>query len=141
MRQRPKPPISSFGNEILSALLAGSLKEVRIALTYREAVSMRQRLYQLRQRMREEDHEAALAVARCFITIEWSKGTKVMRNSKNVEFPSDRSTPSTLILRPQDSQFAKALNQAGVVSNELTDAIAVEEGDVLRDYLIPTEPK
>ena len=52
-RRTRKASISSFGPEIMAALLQGSKRRVDLKLPYRTAIQFRRRVHELRSRMRE----------------------------------------------------------------------------------------
>ena|SRR5258706_9934156 len=121
MAKTPKTPtpIESFGPELLNALIEGSKREIRIPTTYKAAVKFRQRCHQLRTRMREDKHPMYSTAARTRITILYGKAAGLtpvdeLQNSKKVKYPKDPGVPALLVIAPHDSEFTKALEDAGI---------------------------
>lgn len=117
--KRSKIPIESFGPELMAALLAGSLREVRFPLPYRFAVQFRRRIHQLRARMREERHEKSKQVERAQVSVLWGKEAGLTepllrRTVSGNKVPEDLNCPAVVRIKPYDSEFAKALEAAGV---------------------------
>jgi len=116
---RQKPPIQSFGNELLTALTEGGRRKIELSLSYRDAVSLRARLYKLRNLMVSDKHPLAEIVAKARIQILWGPRIGLppvdeLVSSKNVSRPRDPGTECRLIISPHDSEFAEALRKAGV---------------------------
>lgn len=132
------PSIESFGPELMAALLKGARERYTITLPYRSAIKFRQRIYLLRQAMREANHEMYSAVSRTRITITWPEATPTQRNKWGFAWPLDRATLCIVTVEPQDSEFASALAQAGVETKELeSDPLATVSPEVppgLSDY-------
>lgn len=147
MAPRPSSPIDSFGPEILATLLKGAREEIRIPTTYRRGVALRQRLYQLRTAMQKQNHELRSVVARVKVILEWGKRAGLPEveevfNSKKVARPRDSEVPAILIVRPHDSEFTKALTDAGVQVNEAEDPLRERSVDnILESYLAPEGEK
>lgn len=139
---RPKPPITSFGPQLLGALIKGSKEPIVLTLSYREASVMRRRLYELRNRLREEKHELAPIVENVRIFIEWGPSINFPTieervSSKSVRSPRNPNATVRLTIRPADSEFREALQRAGVDAHELTDDPVTQDefADVLSKYL------
>lgn len=122
MRKTSKPPIESFGPELMAALIEGSTKVFDFQLPYNDAVRFRRRIHQLRARMREEKHEKAMLVERARVSIIWGPDaglpeieTRKINNAGRV--PVDLNAPVKIRIKPYDSEFAAALNAAGVKVN------------------------
>lgn len=114
-----KPPIQSYGNELLAALTEGGRRKIELELPYRDAIALRARLYKLRHLMLTEHHPLADIVARARIQVRWGPSigdapVPETHNSKNVPRPSNPNTHSRLIISPHDSEFAEPLRKAGV---------------------------
>lgn len=127
MRPRTKPPIESYGPELMAALIAGSTKEFKFELRFGDCVKFRRRIHQLRTRMREEKHPQANLVERARVQILWGKAAReanggvgfttepsLKQNSNNYRTPSDPNTPALILIKPYDSEFADALSRAGL---------------------------
>jgi len=99
-RTRSRHPVSSFGQELLEALIRGGERELTIELPeVKNATYMVQRLYELRKRMREENHPQWELASRCRIS--------------NVTYVSKRPVKTNIVrIRPYDSEFRSALDKA-----------------------------
>jgi len=108
------PPLTTFGPEILQTLIEGSRREIIIELSYKDAVVLRQRMHQLRARMREDKHQLANIVSGAKVTIRWGPEVATSKSRKNISFPTSSESLVELVIRPQDSTFRKALEKAGI---------------------------
>src|SRR5215469_12720614 len=99
-RTRRAHPVSSFGPELLEALVRGGERELIIELPeVRNATYMVQRLYELRKRMREEEHPQWELVSRCRIS--------------NVRTIDGKPVKTNIVrIRPYDAEFRHALDRA-----------------------------
>jgi hypothetical protein len=104
MPRKSPPPVSSFGPELLAALLRGGESRLEIKLSsFDLAFSLRQRFYALRKSMRNETHPQTSLAYRCSIAL-----------------PSkEQDGTSILTLRPRDDEFASALRDAGISAPKL----------------------
>jgi len=95
---RPKIrfPSVSFGPELFAVLREGSLREVRIRhRTKEEATQFAQRLNMLRSSLRHENHP------------DWE-------NFFRAQVRKDKTDPTTVVVSPRDSQYSKAIADAGI---------------------------
>lgn len=106
--------LTTFGPEILAALIEGSRREVVIDLPYNDAVVLRMRMHQLRAAMRKEKHKLSHVVDAAKLTIRWGEEVKTSISKKGVHYPSSPYSIVQLVLRPQDSTYRKALEKAGI---------------------------
>lgn len=121
---RKRPPLNSFGPEVLATLVRGSKEPLVLKTTYRKAVVFRRRLHELRAAMRETSHPLADIVARARIEITWGEKANFppedeRRSSRNVRYPSDSDCLALLTIAPHDSGFRDQLLAAGVKADEL----------------------
>lgn len=123
------PALTTFGPEILNALIEGSRREVIIELPYAEAVVLRQRMHQLRARMREDKHPLSDIVSAARVTMRWSPDIATSTSRKGVRYPTDNQSLIELVIRPQDSTFRKALEKAGITVEQEPDLGIVPTAD------------
>lgn len=146
MRPRSKLPIESFGPELMAALLAGSTKEFRFQLPYRNAVQFRRRIHQLRVRMREEKHPQSKLVERARVSILWGKEAgfeepSTRRTSNSNPVPADLNTPALVLIKPYDSEFSEALKRAGVqIDTSVGSDLKLPDSDIPSDPLAAFDP-
>ena len=131
-RAKRKTPVSSFGPEIMQALLRGAKERFELVLPYREAVRFAMRINSLRRAMYDESHSEATLVQKTRVRVRWGEAggfdkTPEKHSSRNVPFPVDREAPSRLIIEPHDSEFTEALLKAGIEADKL-------KSDPLADY-------
>lgn len=149
---RPPKPIESFGPELLQALIDGSKKEITLDLTYRQAVYYRQRMNALRAEMRRQNHQLYPLVSQATIRVVWGEDAGLpavdeKKSSTNVRFPSNKSTPSKLVISPPDASLGAALKKAGVEVRPLAPDSVPNTGtqdvgdDVLESYLREEPPE
>lgn len=120
-------PVSSFGPEVMAALLKGATREFRVGpMPYRDAVKFHFRIHSLRAAMRAEQHSQYPIVARAKISLAW--GERIGKpqpeeriSSRNVRSPKDPLTPTILTIAPHDSEFAEHLLRAGIKPEELRE--------------------
>lgn len=99
MPRKNNSPVSSFGPELLAALLRGGQQELRIPVpNFNTAFALRQRFYALRKAMRSESHEQLSFAMRASIPLP-------------LENPDGTAT---LVIRPHDDEFSSLLRKAGV---------------------------
>lgn len=108
-RPKSKLPVESFGPELLQALMAGALGEVKLKMPYGRAARFRQRIYQLRHAMRQAGHEKYELCSRVRISIVWSDGSGIDTHAR-----PDRGREALVVLSPHDSEFSSALLDAGL---------------------------
>jgi len=114
--------IDAFGPEILSALTHGAREEIKLPLSYRNAVYFRSRLHQLRAVMRETKHPLASLVVKTRISIDWDTDKhQTLYTRRKAPYPVDRNIPVTLTIRPHDSDFTSVLKAAGVDVDKAED--------------------
>lgn len=104
MPRKSTPPVSSFGPELLSALLRGGQKELRIPVpNFQTAFALRQRFYSLRKSMKAEGHpQLSIATRAC------------------IPLPLElRDKTAILVIRPHDDEFGSLLRAAGVTTEDL----------------------
>lgn len=120
---RSPTPVSSFGPELLNALIQGSKQRFEIKdVSYREAVKFRMRCHQLRHRMRVENHQLAEVVAKTRIQIVWDTNViETLYSKKRVPYPKSADAKVDVIIEPHDSEFRNALAAAGIVVQAVTD--------------------
>ena len=122
---RSKPPVDSFGPELMEALLKGALNSYWVELPYSVAVKLRQRLYQLRLAMMEHRHEKYTLVSRVQVSIEIkSTGQRI---GGRVQALGEE--PCLVEIGPSDTRFVEALKLAGVEPRGLDDPIPDPEPD------------
>lgn len=141
MQQKSKTPIESFGPELMALLLKGALGEVRVKMTYKRAVLLRRRIYQLRHAMREANDPNYTLAARAKLSILWGEKAGLapsqspdIHNSKNVPRPADTSCDAIFVVAPHDSEFTKALQDAGV-KIDMPDIALPVGNDILEDFV------
>ena len=110
---KPQRPVTSFGPEILSALLQGATGQLKLSMSYKTGVRFRLRIHQLREAMRNTGHEKYELCARVRVSIAWPDGTPTEKQGRHV-IPIDRNTLCTVTLQPNDTEFAGILRDAGV---------------------------
>src|SRR6266404_2736573 len=104
MPRKSTPPVSSFGPELLAALLRGGQQELRIPVpNFQTAFALRQRFYALRKSMKAESHPQLAMAQRACIPLPQEQHDKT----------------ALLIIRPHDDEFANILRAAGVQAEEL----------------------
>lgn len=108
------PALTTFGPEIMASLVEGSRREVVIELPYRDAIVLRQRMHQLRARMREDKHPLCTIVSAAKVTIRWGPEVPTSRSRRGVHYPTNNQSLVDLVIRPQDSTFRLALEKAGI---------------------------
>lgn len=140
--KKTRTPIESFGPELMAALLAGAKKEIRIRMPYSKAISLRRRIYQLRFRMREDNHPSYHLAARTEIKVLWGAAAGLpepakpnVYNTRNVARPADTNEPSIMLLRPHDHEFADSLRSAGIETELHEDPLKGLSGSPL-DHLL-----
>jgi hypothetical protein len=135
------PALTSFGPEILQALIEGSRREVVVELSYADAVVMRKRMHTLRARMREDKHPLLNIVTAAKVTIRWGEEVATSKSRKNVHYPTDNNAIVELVIRPQDSTFRSALERAGIKVDAPETVTALEDDlthtvdDILEEFL------
>ncbi len=112
-------PVSTYGPELLAALLRGSKEVFEIRLPYREAVKLRARIHSLRAAMKREGHAMAPVAARTRCQIRFGDAANLpdvpFHHSHSGEpIPDDRGVPAKLIISPYDSEFRAAMESAGL---------------------------
>src|SRR5215467_3979198 len=99
---RPKhAPVESFGPELMASLLKAATGSFTLQMPWRRAIRLRQRLYRLRTSMLQVKHPKYTLVSRVTIVID-------------PPMPLDKNTLCTVTFRPNDSEFASDLTNAGV---------------------------
>ena len=88
-KTRTPPAVTSFGPEIMAALLRGAKERFDIPMPYREAVKFSMRIHSLRHAMRHESHEQVAVVSRTKIRVLWGERAdfapvEEKRNSRGV---------------------------------------------------------
>jgi hypothetical protein len=134
------PAITTFGPEVMATLIEGSRREIVVELPYRDAIVLRQRMHQLRARMREDKHELASIVSAAKVTIRWGVEVATSKSRKGIKYPTDNDSLVELIVRPQDSTFRTALEKAGIkvdIPEPATPTLAPDESpeDILEIFL------
>jgi hypothetical protein len=91
--------VSSFGPELLAALIRGGEKTLAVPMpSFEAAFALRQRLYELRKALRSENHPDCARAYRASIALPTKEG--------------DGS--SVLTIRPKDEEFTAALRAVGI---------------------------
>lgn len=104
MPRKSSAPVSSFGPELLAALLRGGQSELRIDCpTFQIAFALRQRFYSLRKAMKAEGHEQLAIASRACIPLPQELPNKT----------------AVLVIRPHDDEFSSLLRSAGVTVEKL----------------------
>jgi hypothetical protein len=116
-RNRSKTPVSSFGPELLAALVKGGASPLElVCIDSKVATKLVQRLYTLRKRMREENHPQADLAQRAKVSNQ--KGGKRL---------------NVITISPHDWEFKDILAKAGIQTAELPPTLltdlAVETGE------------
>lgn len=120
--QKSRYPVSSFGPELLAALLKGSVERVEIPCpSMRVMMALQMRIQMLRGAMARENHEQYALVTRARTSRTWDK---------EKDPKGDRT--SVLVIQPNDSQFTDLITKAGV---DVTTA----HRDLLEDQPAPTD--
>lgn len=143
---RMPKPVSSFGPEILQALIEGSKREIVLPLPYRKAVFFRQRVNALRAEMRRQNHELLGVVSQTTVRILWGEDAGLppvpeKKSSTNVRHPTDKNVKVHLIISPADKEFSEALKAAGVEVKPIAPDTVPNTGstepveDILANYL------
>jgi hypothetical protein len=113
-------PVVSFGNELLQVLIKASKERVELNFTterggFASATSFRQRIYGLRTAMRKHNHEHYDLVSGVKALIRWPPDTPTTKVGRGNIVPKDPKCPVTLIIGPQDLEFAEVIRDAGIV--------------------------
>jgi hypothetical protein len=120
MSKRSPQPVSSFGPELLAALIKGSKEPVVIKLANRtQGRTLQLRIQMLRGAMQREGHPMYAIVTRVKTSLKWGN-----RLSPDLETDVKGIKAAELHLIPRDSEFGDAIRRAGV---EVTET----EGDLL----------
>lgn len=138
-KKKRRYPVSSFGPEVMAALIKGSQEKVILKFTNADgksamtkAIYLQHRIHTLRAMMREENHEHAELVTRARTSRMW--GAKVgeahapdHKGEKYVE----------LHIYPNDSQFASIFAEAGVELPEIKIEPSEEGKTALEEFTLP----
>lgn len=106
-------PVESFGPELFAALLKGATEEVKVPMTWRQAVRFRQRVHQMREAMRRTSHPKYEICTKVRIGIEVPFDCPTVKSGRH-KVPVDKGIKVTLVLSPNDSEFGPLLAAAGV---------------------------
>lgn len=106
-KPKSKIPVSSFGPELLAALIRGAAEPFTVVCpTSAIATKLVHRLYTLRKRMREEHHPQANLAQRCKITNQiGGRHTEVIR------------------FAPHDYEYRSMFAAAGVATRKVTNTL------------------
>lgn len=123
-KTRTPPPVTSFGPEIMAALLRGSKERFEIPMPYRDAIKFTMRIHSLRHAMRTEGHEQVNVVSMTKVRVLWGERAGLppvpeRKNSRNVPYPENSDIPAKVVIEPHDREFAQALIAAGIKADEL----------------------
>lgn len=119
MPKRNPLPVSSFGPEILAALIKGTQEVVKVEFKNAKIARRFQlRLQQLRGAMKREEHPLADLSQRATTSLLWGERA-------GVEYKSDTkgSSYACVIIRPRDTEFVSAINKAGVRVTDEADIL------------------
>lgn len=120
-------PVSSFGPEVMAALLRGAREKFLIGpLPYRTAISFHMRIHSLRRAMGLEQHPHFGLVSRAKIKIIWGADAGLAAieektNERGVRRPTDTNAPVMLLIEPHDKDFTTYLVAAGISMDELKE--------------------
>src|SRR5687767_15058970 len=123
---RKPPPVSSFGPELMAALIRGAKDTFQITMPYRLAVQFARRVHSLRASMLAENHPAYAMVKRTKVRIAWGESVGLpaiptWKNDRGAEYPEDKNDPVKVIIEPHDRAFHDALTAAGIKPDELRE--------------------
>lgn len=111
-----RQPVSSFGHQLLAALLKGARERVEIPCPNQRTMKWLQlRIQTLRGAMERERHPQYELVTRARTSRTWNKEA-----GENVD--------CVLVIQPQDLQFASLIEKAGIVSSEHDRSLLDEPG-------------
>lgn len=128
-------PVSSFGPEIMAALIKGSNEKVilkfrkdgtRSAMT--QAIYLQHRIHTLRAMMRTEGHDSSELVSRARTSRVW--GEKVDHTHKD-DVKGEQYVE--LHIYPNDSQFESVFKEAGVDVPEVKVDLAPDQEAALEE--------
>lgn len=129
---RPKTsrsPVSSFGPELMEALIQASRK--RVEIPFPDMNSMRHfqmRIHMLRGAMQRERHPNYALVTKVHTSCQWD----FSKHPKGAKYPRD-AVACVLLMYPKDSQFSDILAKAGIVPGEAAK-------DILETEALPDVP-
>lgn len=102
-KPRSKTPVSSFGPELLAALIKGAAEPLELQCPNSAiATKLVQRLYTLRKRMREENHPQSALVQRAKVSNQ--KGGRHL---------------ATIFIRPHDYEYRDIFSNAGIAVEQV----------------------
>jgi len=125
-KPKTRYPISSFGTELMSAIIRGGRE--RLVLKFnndegegneytgrRKAKKFQLRIQTLRSQMREEKHPDYNIAARATVSVLW--GAKAVNEGAPQDWAEDYAGKlgALVLIRPKDSEFRDVLADAGVV--------------------------
>lgn len=114
MTRPSRYPVSSFGPELMAALVKGSREPITIPCPDAKTLMfLQQRIHMLRGAMGREKHPQYQLVQRARTSRLWDEP-----EGKRVTKPSRSATNFRLVIRPNDNQFADLIKQAGVVVDD-----------------------
>lgn len=129
---RPKnsrSPVSSFGPELMEALIRASRD--RVEIPFPDMNTMRHfqmRIHMLRGAMQRERHPSYSLVTRVHTSCQWD----FSKHPKGAKYPRD-ATDCVLLMYPKDSQFKDILKNVGIVPGEAAQ-------DILESEALPDTP-
>src|SRR5687767_3118529 len=115
--KRSPPPVATFGAEILSALIQGSVSEYKVPMPLGKAIKFRARVHSLRARMAQERHPQYPVVARTLVRI-LDNETGYPINLRARPRP-DPDAMVTVLIAPNDSEFTEYLTRGGITTAPL----------------------
>lgn len=106
-RRRRLYSVESFGPKVLSILMHGAKGQQEFTAPWNLVIRLRQRIYQLREAMRREQHAMYPLVSRVQITIPEYPDPRIRPHS-------GPETPVRAILGPTDHQYDGIIDQLGI---------------------------
>lgn len=135
-QRKAKAPLSSFGPELMQALVAGGRGRVVIPFAEKaKAHSFQRRIHTLRARMRDEDHKDYDVAARAKVSLYWGHRAveaKLAPGGREADFKDDDRgrLGAWIVIAPQDSEFAEALAAAKITTSDVHAPKVEEEVEV-----------
>lgn len=145
-KPKTRYPISSFGPELMSALIKGGRKKLALKFENvddeqytgrRRAKKFQLRIYTLRGRMREENHPDFPIASRAIVSVIW--GSKAIAHGAPESWREDYNGKrgALVVIRPQDSEFGDVLTAAGVTVDPPSTPSPVPFAEPTRPAVVP----
>lgn len=126
-------PVSSFGPEIMAALVKGSKERIVLQFPNQAAaITFQHRIHTLRSSMRKEDHPACELVSR-------ARASRVYGKKLGPEYADDPDGKRAchLVIQPNDLQFADVVKAAGVEIDPPKVDVTEEGAAALAPFMAP----